>query len=107
VLGGGGFTGVAFEIWLQHLLAELDVDLATAGPFVGTSAGSVVAAQLTGGAAVAELRIQDTPTRTAHRSRSTASETSPRSSGRVRAGQPLKEVLTHGSGSQADPIATL
>lgn len=55
VLGGGGVTGVAWEIGLLHGLAERGVDLATADLFVGTSAGSVVAAQLTGGAGVAEL----------------------------------------------------
>ncbi|MEU7906268.1 patatin-like phospholipase family protein [Actinoplanes sp. NPDC049118] len=55
VLGGGGVSGVAWEIGLLHGLAERGVDLTTADLFVGTSAGSVVAAQLTGGAGVAEL----------------------------------------------------
>ncbi|UQU66935.1 patatin-like phospholipase family protein [Couchioplanes caeruleus] len=55
VLGGGGVTGVAWEIGLLHGLAERGVDLTTADLFVGTSAGSVVAAQLTGGTGVAEL----------------------------------------------------
>jgi NTE family protein len=55
VLGGGGVTGVAWEIGLLHGLAERGVDLTAADLFVGTSAGSVVAAQLTGGADVAEL----------------------------------------------------
>jgi len=55
VLGGGGVTGVAWEIGLLYGLAERGVDLAAADLFVGTSAGSVVAAQLTGGTPVADL----------------------------------------------------
>jgi NTE family protein len=49
VLGGGGVTGVAWEIGLLLGLAERGVDLAAADLFVGTSAGSVVAAQMTSG----------------------------------------------------------
>src|SRR3954462_4930418 len=49
VLGGGGVTGVAWEIGLLHGLAEHGVDLTGADLFVGTSAGSVVAAQVTTG----------------------------------------------------------
>ncbi len=49
MLGGGGVTGVAWEIGLLHGLAELGVDLAGADLLVGTSAGSVVAAQVAGG----------------------------------------------------------
>jgi NTE family protein len=55
VLGGGGVTGVAWEIGLLHGLAELGVDLSTAGLFVGTSAGSVVAAQVTSGVPLEKL----------------------------------------------------
>jgi NTE family protein len=55
VLGGGGVTGVAWEIGLLHGLAEQGVDLGTADLFVGTSAGSVVAAQLTGGTGIDAL----------------------------------------------------
>ncbi|RSM54666.1 patatin [Actinoplanes sp. ATCC 53533] len=55
VLGGGGVTGVAWEIGLLHGLAERGVDLTAADLFVGTSAGSVVAAQLTDGVRVDEL----------------------------------------------------
>jgi len=55
VLGGGGVTGVAWEIGLLHGLAERGLDLAAADLFVGTSAGSVVAAQLTGSTSVAGL----------------------------------------------------
>jgi len=55
VLGGGGVTGVAWEIGLLHGLAELGVDLSTAGLFVGTSAGSVVAAQVTSGVPLDKL----------------------------------------------------
>ncbi|MFI7548000.1 patatin-like phospholipase family protein [Actinoplanes sp. NPDC049599] len=57
VLGGGGVTGVAWTIGLLHGLAEHErgVDLSTADLFVGTSAGSVVAAQLTGGTPIDQL----------------------------------------------------
>jgi NTE family protein len=49
VLGGGGVTGVAWEIGLLHGLAERGVDLTDAGLLVGTSAGSSVAAQVLSG----------------------------------------------------------
>jgi NTE family protein len=49
VLGGGGVTGIAWETGLLHGLAEAGVDLADADLLVGTSAGSVVAAQMAGG----------------------------------------------------------
>jgi NTE family protein len=55
VLGGGGVTGVAWEIGLLYGLAELGVDLSGADLFVGTSAGSVVAAKITGGTPLGEL----------------------------------------------------
>jgi NTE family protein len=55
VLGGGGVTGVAWEIGLLHGLAEHGVDLSAAELFVGTSAGSVVAAQLTSGTTLGDL----------------------------------------------------
>ena len=45
VLGGGGVTGVAWEVGLLLGLAESGVDLSAADLLVGTSAGSVVAAQ--------------------------------------------------------------
>jgi len=55
VLGGGGVTGVAWELGVLAGLAERGVDLAGADLVVGTSAGSVVGAQLTSGRPVAEL----------------------------------------------------
>jgi NTE family protein len=55
VLGGGGVTGVAWEVGLIHGLAELGVDLSQADLYVGTSAGSVVAAQITGGTPLTEM----------------------------------------------------
>ncbi|MEV6491254.1 patatin-like phospholipase family protein [Actinoplanes sp. NPDC051633] len=55
VLGGGGVTGVAWEIGMMHGLAELGVDLSAADLYVGTSAGSVVAAQVTSGTPIGEL----------------------------------------------------
>ncbi|MDX8053853.1 patatin-like phospholipase family protein [Lentzea sp. BCCO 10_0798] len=55
VLGGGGVTGIAWETGILHGLAEQGVDLTGADLFVGTSAGSVVAAELAGGAPLADL----------------------------------------------------
>ena len=50
VLGGGGITGIAWEIGMLAGLAEAGVDLTGADLVVGTSAGSVVGAQVAGGA---------------------------------------------------------
>jgi NTE family protein len=55
VLGAGGVTGVAWEIGLLHGLAERGLDLTGADLFVGTSAGSVVAAQVTSGQTLDKL----------------------------------------------------
>jgi len=55
VLGGGGITGIAWEIGLLAGLAEAGVDLSDADLVVGTSAGSVVGAQLTSGTDVESL----------------------------------------------------
>ena len=55
VLGGGGITGVAWEIGVLAGLAEAGVDLSGADLVVGTSAGSVVGAQVTCGAALETL----------------------------------------------------
>ena len=55
VLGGGGVTGVAWETGLLLGLAEAGLDLSQAAIFVGTSAGSVVAAQLTSGVSLDTL----------------------------------------------------
>ncbi|HEV2236429.1 MAG TPA: patatin-like phospholipase family protein [Ktedonobacterales bacterium] len=55
VLGGGGVTGVAWETGLLLGLSEAGVDLTRADLFIGTSAGSVVAAQITSGAALDQL----------------------------------------------------
>jgi NTE family protein len=49
VLGAGGVTGVAWEVGLLHGLAERGLDLTGADLFIGTSAGSVVAAEVTSG----------------------------------------------------------
>ncbi|MFF4849047.1 patatin-like phospholipase family protein [Streptomyces sp. NPDC001194] len=49
VLGGGGLTGVGWEAGILYGLARAGVDLTAADLVVGTSAGSVVGAQLTSG----------------------------------------------------------
>jgi NTE family protein len=55
VLGGGGITGIAWEIGVVAGLADAGIDLTTADLVVGTSAGSVVGAQLRSGVDVAAL----------------------------------------------------
>jgi NTE family protein len=49
VLGGGGVTGVAWEIGMLTGLAAAGVDLTAADVVIGTSAGSVVGALVAGG----------------------------------------------------------
>jgi NTE family protein len=58
VLGGGGVTGVAWELGVIAGLADAGIDLLDADVFVGTSAGSVVAAQVTSGVPLEELYAQ-------------------------------------------------
>ncbi len=55
VLGGGGITGIAWELGILKGLADAGVDLSQADLVVGTSAGSVVGAQLTAGRPLEEL----------------------------------------------------
>jgi NTE family protein len=55
VLGGGGITGIAWELGILKGLADAGVDLSRADLVVGTSAGSVVGAQLTAGRPLEEL----------------------------------------------------
>jgi NTE family protein len=55
VLGGGGVTGVAWELGILAGLAEAGFDPTAADLYVGTSAGSVVAAQVTSGIPIEEL----------------------------------------------------
>lgn len=55
VLGGGGITGIAWETGLLHGLAEAGVDLSDADRIVGTSAGSIVGAQVTSDIGLPEL----------------------------------------------------
>ncbi|MBD0742470.1 patatin-like phospholipase family protein [Streptomyces sp. CBMA152] len=49
VLGAGGITGVGWEIGMLYGLAEAGIDVTGAELVVGSSAGSVVAAQITSG----------------------------------------------------------
>jgi len=55
VLGGGGITGIAWEIGVLAGLADAGVDLTGADLVVGTSAGSVVGAQITCGGQLGTL----------------------------------------------------
>ena len=49
VLGGGGITGIAWMLGLLKGMRDNGVDLTAADTVIGTSAGSVVGAQLTSG----------------------------------------------------------
>jgi NTE family protein len=49
VLGGGGLAGIGWEVGVLHGLAEAGADVSAADLIVGTSAGSVVGAQLSSG----------------------------------------------------------
>lgn len=55
VLGGGGVVGIAWETGLSAGLAEGGIDLAGADLIVGTSAGSVIGAQLAAGKSAPEM----------------------------------------------------
>jgi NTE family protein len=55
VLGGGGITGIGWELGVIAGLAEAGVRLQDADLVVGTSAGSVVGAQLLSGTPVEDL----------------------------------------------------
>lgn len=55
MLGGGGVTGVAWTIGILTGLLDAGVDPTEADLVVGTSAGSVVGAQITSGRPLAEL----------------------------------------------------
>lgn len=55
VLGGGGITGIAWELGILAGLAREGLDLTDADIVVGTSAGSVVGAQVTSGIPLDEL----------------------------------------------------
>ena len=55
VLGGGGITGIAWETGLLLGLQDLGVDVTDADVVVGTSAGSVVGAQITTAIALSDL----------------------------------------------------
>lgn len=48
VLGGGGVTGVAWELGVLSALLDAGIDVVGADLIVGTSAGAAVAAQITG-----------------------------------------------------------
>lgn len=55
VLGGGGITGIAWEIGLLAGLAEKGLDIMSPDLVVGTSAGSVVGAQILSGEPIEDL----------------------------------------------------
>ncbi len=60
VLGGGGVTGIAWMTGLLHAFARDGADLTVADRVIGTSAGSVVGAQITGGATLSQLYDEQT-----------------------------------------------
>lgn len=58
VLGGGGTTGIAWEMGILLGLHDGGLDVNDAGLVVGTSAGSVVGAQITSGRPLETLFVQ-------------------------------------------------
>jgi NTE family protein len=62
VLGGGGITGIAWEIGVVKGLGDGGVDLRTTDLIVGTSAGSVVGTLMATGADIDELIAQERAT---------------------------------------------
>jgi len=67
VLGGGGVTGIAWELGVVAALLEAGVELAAAELIVGTSAGATVAAQITSGAPLDDLIAMQLSATTAER----------------------------------------
>jgi len=62
VLGGGGVTGIAWEIGILAGLADRGIDLTDADIVIGTSAGSVVGVDVRSGTSMAALyEIQARP----------------------------------------------
>ncbi len=61
VLAGGGLAGIAWHLGMIEALRAGGVDLTTADLVVGTSAGSVVGAQLTTGQLAAAVAMQQQP----------------------------------------------
>ena len=55
VLGGGGITGIAWEIGMLAGLAERGIDLTDADLVIGTSAGAVVGVDVRSGTPLADL----------------------------------------------------
>lgn len=55
VLGGGGVTGIAWELGVVAALAAAGIDLDAADLLVGTSAGATVAAQISTGTPIDQL----------------------------------------------------
>ena len=59
VLGGGGVTGIAWELGVLAGLRDAGVDLTTADVVIGTSAGAAVAAQVTSDMDLADLYARE------------------------------------------------
>lgn len=60
VLGGGGVAGIAWEVGLLLGLHDNGVDVRNANLIIGTSAGSVVGAQIAGGTGLGDLFARQT-----------------------------------------------
>lgn len=58
VLGGGGITGIAWELGVLAGLAEAGVDVMSADLIIGTSAGSVVGAQIASSTPIEALYLR-------------------------------------------------
>ncbi len=102
VLGGGGPVGIAWESGLIMGLAEGGVDLSKADTFIGTSAGSVVGAQLALGRTPQEIGEPHLRGNAGGRSAAAASQ-NPASQGAQPVLSPLLELRMRGAEAGQDP----
>lgn len=106
VLGGGGPVGIAWESGLIFGLAEGGVNLGEANTFIGTSAGSVVGAQLALGRTPQEIGEPHLRGNAGGRSAAAASQNAA-SQGEQPVLSPLMELRLRGGDANQDPNALM
>jgi len=102
VLGGGGPVGIAWESGLLMGLAEAGVDLSNADTVIGTSAGSVVGAQLKLGRTPQEIGEPHLRGNAGGRAAAAAAQ-NPASQGQQPVLSPLMELRLKGADAGTDP----